>query len=540
MRLRSLVAPTLALLGVTAALAAQSPLPARGPAFMRWAAWGDAKPALDSLYGADPAPLWLEECAPTPQARALVAWLGRADSLGLDVRDYDAAQLAPRLDRLARERCAAGDGVVRDTELALSAAAVRVVRALWLGRVDVRAAHANLTIPRQVVDRASFVRGLAHSGNVAGDLAALEPPFEPYQWLVQALHRYRALARDSTLVLGAPPAFPLRPGDPFAGAGRLRRKLVAVGDLPEGATGPDTLYDAALAEGVRAFQRRTGERADGVVGPRTWARLDEPLSARVRQIEYALERFRWLPREFRRKPILVNLPEFALYAFDSLARDTVVSDTMAVVVGKAYRSETPVFTGEMSYLVFSPYWEVPPGILRNEIGPAARRGGAAYLARNDYILASSSTGATLPSTAANIARIGRGVRVRQKPGPTNSLGGVKFMFPNQFNVYLHDTPAKALFGEADRARSHGCVRVADPPRLARWVLRDEPGDWTDERIRAAMGAGTERRVVLREKHPVFIVYATAAPRRGGTVRFLADVYGLDRELEALMAKPPAR
>ena len=114
------------------------------------------------------------------------------------------------------------------------------------------------------------------------------------------------------------------------------------------------------------------------------------------------------------------------------------------------------------------------------------------------------------------------------------------MFPNQFNVYLHDTPAKALFAQADRARSHGCVRVADPPRLARWVLRDEPGDWTDEKIRTAMSAGTERRVTLRETHPVFIVYATAAPRRGGAVRFLADVYGLDAELETLLRRAPAR
>ena len=380
---------------------AQPTVPPTGPAFMRWAAWTDAKPALDSLYAADPAPLWFDECAPTPQARALVTWLANADSLGLDERDYDAAALAPRLARLARERCGAGEAVLRETELALSAAAVRVVRALWLGRVDVKAAHANLTLPRQVVDRASFVRGLSRTGSVAGDLAALEPPFAPYQWLVQALQRYRALARDSSLALGAAPAkLPLRPGDAFAGAGRLRRKLVAVGDLAEGATGPDTLYDEALAEGVRAFQRRTGETADGVIGARTWKRLDEPLSARVRQIEYALERFRWLPRQFARRPILVNLPEFTLYAFDALGRDTVVADTMGVVIGQAYRNETPVFTGEMSYLVFSPYWEVPPGIMRTEIGPAARRGGTAYLARNDYVLASSTTGATLPSTAA--------------------------------------------------------------------------------------------------------------------------------------------
>lgn len=531
--MRALVA-----LAVPVGLAAQ--VPARGPAFMRWAQWDDAKPALDSLYAPDAPPLWLQDCTPTPQALALVAWLSNADSLGLDTRDYDARAIIERLVRLGREGCATGEGYVADTDRALSAAAVRAVRALWLGRANVRQAHADLRFPRQVIDRAGFVRGLAATGNVAADLAALEPPFEPYQWLLAALQRYRALARDTTLAIGPRPAtLPVRPGDAFAEAERVRRKLVAVQDLPAGTTGGAT-YDSLLVEGVKRFQRRTGQKVDGIIGPGTWSRLAEPPTSRLRQITLALERFRWLPRAFAREPILVNLPEFKLYAFREMTRDTVVADTMNVVIGKAYKSETPVFTGEMSHLVFSPYWEVPPGIGSREIRPKALRGGAAYLARNDYILASTATGATVPSTMANIQRIGRGVRVRQKPGPGNSLGGVKFMFPNEFNVYLHDTPSRKLFEEAQRDYSHGCVRVADPPGLARFVLRDEPGDWSDARIRELMSAGTERRVNLRQKHPVFIIYATAVPRRDGVVRFLDDVYGLDKELEALLARAPAR
>jgi murein L,D-transpeptidase YcbB/YkuD len=517
----------------------QAQLPATGPAFMRWRDWRDAKPALDSLYGADARTVWLAECAPTPQATALVAWLGRADSLGLDVADYDAPVIAARLARLATERCAAGETFAVDTDRALSAAAVRVVRALWLGRTDVRAAHADLRVPRQVVDRASFVRGLAATGSVAQDLAALEPPFEPYQWLVAALQRYRAFARDTSLRLPARPTLPIRLGDSLPGAEELRHRLIASRDLPAGTTGGE-VYDSALVAGVTRFQRRTGQRADGIIGPGTWTRLAAPWASRVRQIELALERFRWLPRSFAREPILVNIPEFRLYAFAAMTRDTVVADTMNVVVGRAYKSQTPVFTAELSHLVFSPYWEVPPSIGRKEIRPKALRLGPGYLARNDYILASTATGATVPSTRANIARIGSGVRVRQKPGPGNSLGGVKFMFPNEFNVYLHDTPSKPLFEEARRDYSHGCVRVQRPVDLAAFVLRDEPGAWSDSTIRAEMGHDRERRVNLRTRHPVFIIYATAVPQRDGAVRFLDDVYALDAELDALLRRPPVR
>ncbi|MCU0625463.1 MAG: L,D-transpeptidase family protein [Gemmatimonadaceae bacterium] len=527
---------TIALALATTIVALPARTSAQGTA--SWTTWRDAAPALDSLHAADPAPLWLVDCIPTAQARALVRWLARVDSLGLAPRDFDATGNAARLDRLDRERCTAGEAVVRDTDRALSAAAVRAVRALWLGRVNAREAHADLRFPRQVIDRAGFVRGLAATGNVGADLAALEPPFAPYQWLVAALHRYRTLAADTTLAMPRRPAtLPLRPGDPYEDAELLRRKLVAVQDLAAG-EGSGATYDSALVAAVRRFQRRHGQRADGVIGPATWARLVRPFGQRIRQIELALERFRWLPRSFAGEPILVNLPEFTLYAFRAMGRDTVAADTMNVVIGRAYKSQTPVFTGEMSYLVFSPFWEVPPGIGVREIRPKALRGGAAYLARNDYILASTATGATVPSTAANIARIGRGVRVRQLPGPGNSLGGVKFMFPNEFNVYLHDTPSRRLFEEAQRDYSHGCVRVADPAGLAAFVLRDERGDWTPDAIHAAMTAGRERRVPLARPHPVFIIYATAVPRRDGSVRFLDDVYGLDAELETLLARAP--
>ena len=537
MRLR-VVALLLAAVTTPPRLHAQ--LPAAGPPFMRWPAWTDAKPALDSLYGADPRPLWLVDCVPTAQARALVRWLATVDSLGLDVRDYDAAALAPRLDRLARDRCDAGDAFAVDTDRALSTAAVRVVRALWLGRADVRAAHADLRFPRQIIDRASFVRGLAATGTVAQDLAALEPPFEPYQWLLAALHRYRAVARDTALAMPPKPAtFPVRPGDPLPGAEALRRRLAASRDLPAGTTG-DAVYDSTLVAGVLRFQRRTGQRADGIIGPDTWSRLAAPWASRVRQIELALERFRWLPRSFAREPVLVNIPEFRLYAFSTMTRDTVVADTMNVVVGRAYKSQTPVFTGEMSHLVFSPFWEVPQSIGRREIRPKALRLGPGYLARNDYVLASTATGATVPSTRENIARIGGGVRVRQKPGPGNALGGVKFMFPNEFNVYLHDTPSKPLFEDARRDYSHGCVRVQRPVDLATFVLRDEPGTWSDSTVRAEMGHDRERRVNLRTRHPVFIIYATAVPQRDGAVRFLDDVYGLDAELDALLRRAPVR
>jgi murein L,D-transpeptidase YcbB/YkuD len=272
----------------------------------------------------------------------------------------------------------------------------------------------------------------------------------------------------------------------------------------------------------------------------TRADTADPQRARhVRQIELTLERWRWLPDSLGERFILVNVPAFQLYAFDlSVSRDT-PQVHMPVVVGKAARTQTPIFSGQLRYLYFRPYWNVPPGILRNEILPKLRRD-PGYLTRANLELVSAGApegpARTYPPTAANLNRLAAGaLRVRQKPGPKNSLGLVKFMFPNPYNVYLHDTPEQALFEKERRDFSHGCIRIANPPRLAQFVLHDQP-QWTPAAIDSAMRVGRNaRQVFVTNPLPVYILYGTVFAAPDGTIRFYDDVYKLDAALERALA-----
>ena len=265
------------------------------------------------------------------------------------------------------------------------------------------------------------------------------------------------------------------------------------------------------------------------------APADTATPARIRKIELTLERFRWLPREFSAPPIIVNIPAFRLYAFSDESDREENLLMMNVVVGRAYRHQTPVFAADMTYLVFSPSWDVPQSIARSETRPAALRN-PGYLARNRMELIRD--GKVVPATPENITAIGTSVRVRQKPGPGNALGRVKFMLPNDHAVYLHDTPSGDLFEKDRRDFSHGCIRVADPAALASFLLRHDT-TWTKQRIEAAMGKGTSTTVRLAKAVPVFIVYGTAMATERGGVLFYDDIYRLDRGLEKLLGLPAA-
>jgi murein L,D-transpeptidase YcbB/YkuD len=288
--------------------------------------------------------------------------------------------------------------------------------------------------------------------------------------------------------------------------------------------------------GARIRGCRQGFEPDGVIGPATAERLSRPFAQRVRQIELALERFRWLPVSFAEPPIIVNLPAFRLYAFRGFTdrEDRVLA--MDVVVGAAFDTHTPVFAAEMTYLIFRPYWEVPVSIMRDELGPKALSD-AEFLKREGMVLVSgeSDRAPVLPATSENMERIGEGLRVRQLPGPQNALGLVKFVLPNAHKVFMHDTAAKGLFARTRRDLSHGCIRLSDPVAMAAHVLRDQP-EWTVEGIRAAMDGEDNTRVKLSRPVPVCIVYSTAAARENGDVNFYPDIYGLDKELDRLLRK----
>jgi len=255
--------------------------------------------------------------------------------------------------------------------------------------------------------------------------------------------------------------------------------------------------------------------------------LAVPAAARARQIAVALERLRWLPAFTPERGIVVNVPAFELWGFDELGAGRAPAIQMSVVVGSALENQTPFFMGEMETVVFAPYWNVPPNILRKEIVPKLRAN-PGYLATENMEIVSNGT-VLAPSSAA-IAQAERGgASVRQRPGGRNSLGRVKFLFPNPYDVYLHDTPMLSLFRRTRRDFSHGCIRLADAGALARWVLAGE--GWDADRVDAMLAARRQTPVSLRHGFPVVIAYETAVARLDGTISFYDDIYGHDAELE---------
>jgi murein L,D-transpeptidase YcbB/YkuD len=310
-----------------------------------------------------------------------------------------------------------------------------------------------------------------------------------------------------------------------------------VGDLPADAPLTDDVqtYAGPLVDAVKRFQRRHGLDDDGRLGPDTMRQLNVPLQDRVRQLQLTLERWRWLPAEFSAPPIIVNIPDFRLRALDE--NNKVVMD-MRVVVGKAMRTQTPVFSRDMIYVVLRPYWNVPPSILRGEIVPAIGRD-RGYIARKNYEVTTFDgkvvTSGDVSDNVLAQLRAGK-LTVRQKPGPANALGLVKLIFPNEHNVYLHSTPSQDLFSRSRRDFSHGCIRVEKPAELAAWVLRNNSG-WTLERVKQGMQSGKDDVTVnLVKRVPVFIVYGTALAYENGDVHFSNDIYGHDAKLAAELAK----
>ncbi len=505
-----------------------------------------AQEALRAIYaGRGDDPLWIGPAGPTPEALALLARLRAADAYGLRPEDYAGAMITEIADRASVHEPAGADQVARRarSDVALSAAALRFVSDLHFGRVDPRQAGFQLDTPRQPFDLASAVEELAAAEDVGRVLASIEPQFYHYKLLEVALERYHELARRPDLTQLPAPAKPVKPGGVYAGAPALRRLLEAVGDLPQAnaaAAGEDLRIDALLAAAIARFQARHGLAADGVLGRATYAALTTPFAHRVRQIELTLERWRWLPA-FDSPPIIVNVPEFRLFAFRSTADRKASILQMDVIVGKSYpRFQTPVFAADMKYVVFRPYWDIPYSIMRREMLPEIRAN-SAYIAKQHLEIVAGQTDAAqpLPVTAENIEALAAGkLRLRQQPGPDNALGLVKFIFPNHYNVYLHSTPAHQLFRESRRAFSHGCIRVSDPVALAEHVLRNATGDWTRGKIVAAMNGEATQRVNLARPIRVMILYGTVLATESGDVMFFDDIYGGDRKLEALLGLAP--
>ncbi len=476
-------------------------------------------------------PAWVRDGKATKPAVALIQALTLASAKGLDPEDYDAASWADRIANLYRPL---QESRVARFDLALTVCAMRYILDLHLGRANPGVLHGSFDFGGES-DLAGFVaHRLVNSNNVPDVLDALEPPFESYRRTEAALQKYLGLSAGSPIASFPSTKKPVDPGSPYPVAEQLAILLRKLGDLPVDASVPGGTYNGALVAAVKRFQTRHGLDPDGRIGNATVAALNVPLSRRVRQLELTLERWRWAPHSFPRPPVVVNIPEFKLRALNSAYQTEL---EMKVVVGKAYHHQTPVFSEDMKYVIFRPYWDVPASIERAEIVPKLEQD-RSYLLKNRFevVTADESVVSAGEIDDRLMARLSSGeLRVRQVPGPENSLGLVKFLFPNGFDVYLHGTPATELFSRSRRDFSHGCIRVEKPVELAEWVLRGQP-EWTRDRILEAMNGDRTIKVVLNRPIPVLIVYVTAVVLNSGEVRFFDDIYGEDVALENLLTK----
>lgn len=501
---------------------------------MRWPNFTDYRTALREFY--EPtgyAPAWVQGTQPVPQALSLIERFKDAWKKGLNPEDYDASRWEERIRALPT-----GGPAVARFDVALSVCTMRYVSDLRIGRVNPVHFDFGLNVQQKKYDLAQFLRNrILTAPDPQTVVDEVEPPFAGYRRTELALARYVELARADDGEKLPIVTKPIDPGQTYAGVLRLARFLRIVGDLSPDAVLPadSQIYAAPLVDAIKHFQLRHGLDADGRLGPATIKQLNVPLQDRVLQLQLTLERWRWLPAEFSAPPIVVNIPDFRLRALDE--KNNVVMD-MRVVVGKAMRTQTPVFTREMTYVVLRPYWNVPPSILRSEIVPAIQRD-RSYIARKNYEVTTHDgkvvTSGEISDDVLAELRAGK-LAVRQKPGPTNALGLVKLIFPNEFNVYLHSTPSPELFSRSRRDFSHGCIRVEKPAELATWALRNNPG-WTLEKVQQGMQNGKDNVTVnLLKRVPVFIVYGTALAYENGDVHFSDDIYGHDARLAAALAK----
>jgi L,D-transpeptidase YcbB len=482
-------------------------------------------------------PVWLVNGRARREIGVLRDAIRRAAEDGLDPAEYDvgAAQTLEAARGRGLFKKEGAPEPLMDADVRLSYTFLKFAMHLERGRVPPGQVDKHWFGSQRDEDLVQALKVSLGSGNLGETLERLKSQHPQYAALKKVLARYRQAAANGGW-RAVPAGLTSRPGRPDPPVALLRAHLVATGDLAPSAPAESgasagsaaPVFDAATQEALKRFERRHGLPADGRLDRAVLAALNVPVEQRIRQIELNLERWRWLPEALGERYVVVNIPTYHLTAVDHGQ----VALQMRVVTGKQ-DSPTPIFSDEMTTVVFSPYWNVPPDIARSETIPAVMRD-PGYLGRNNLEVVRA--GHVVDPWDVDWSRPGD-LQFRQRPGAQNALGGVKFIFPNQFDVYLHDTPADALFASVERDYSHGCVRVEKPLEMAQWVLQDRP-EWTPEKIQEAMRAGREQHVALKRHIPVYIVYETVWVDDDGTVEFRDDIYGHDARQERVLPASP--
>lgn len=574
---------------------------------LRWPDYSDYRSAVTTFYDDRNYEIaWLRDLKPTAQTTAFVAGFQSAGTKGLNPEDYDASRWPARLGQIAKINAAhdtssAASDTVGQFDTAMTVCVMRYISDLRIGRVNPQHFNFDINVADKKYDLAEFVSDNAVDANdVPGLIRKVEPDSDQYRATEAALAHYLDLAKMQA-ASGAP-ALPevskpgVSPGGSYPAAGLLFARLQLEGDAPgdypyhaasvpappapqpqakprlgsktiaraqhllhrDGVkhlapasasalapafTPPDLppVYTSEMADAVKLYQHRHGLTDDGKLTPDTIKSLNVPLTERVIQLQNSLERWRWLPNQYVNAPLIVNLPEFVLRGYNPQHQ---LDFTMKVVVGKVVGDhDTPVFAHMMRYLVFRPYWSVPHDIVEKELMSHIRASGVGYLAAKNFEVTDSNGNVLTNFTAKQIEH--GGLQVREKPGPKNSLGLVKFIFPNQYDIYLHSTPQPELFERTRRDFSHGCIRVQKPEDLAVWVLANSdtpapPGkSWDAQTVHDTMTSGPDNHQVnLKTPLPIVIFYVTAIAAEDGHTHFFDDLYGYDQQLQQVLSKGP--
>jgi len=473
-------------------------------------------------------PAWIDSSGLTPQVDALIRAIRDAPLEGLTADAYHLSAIESLIGSI-RDHESDFQNLERyvDLDMLLTDAFLLYAAHTLSGRVNPEEIHTRWVADTRKADLVDLLEMSLDTASIQTIFHDLAPPYEGYRRLRYALIDYRDMARRGgwDFIPGGPL---MRKGDRDARVKKLRRHLMMTGDLdPVGPAVPDR-FDALLERAVRKYQKRHGIAQDGIVGPDTLSRLNIPAEDLVRTIELNMERWRWLPRDLGESHILVNIAGFRLNVHEQ--QDSVME--MRVVVGTNYR-RTPVFSGIMTYLVINPYWYVPDQIAREDMIPLIKKNPRYLEERKVRVFKSwSRQSPEIDAAAIDWKRVSAGTfpyRFIQAPGPHNPLGRIKFMFPNRFNVYLHDTPNRGLFSMPRRGFSSGCIRIEKPLELAAYLLRNDPS-WTADDIEAAITSGERMSVKLQERIRVHLLYWTAWVEKDGLVCFRDDIYDRDTPL----------
>jgi murein L,D-transpeptidase YcbB/YkuD len=505
---------------------------------LRWGRIPDVAPVLQSIYSNEPDGLfWFDHGTPVAALKPTLTALAVSSAAhGLDPEDYDASVLAQASAALDPTSSAGADLALFD--LGVSTAVVRMLNAVHKGRVDPATMYWGYDNSVKNLDIPMVMAAVRDKEGLAATLDAVSPQVTHYARArrVLAVYQARAQAGEPEPVLPLPKDRPkIQPGESWDQAPRLAARLRVFGDLAMDVVVEGPEYTPALVDAVKSFQRRHGLVSDGVIGAGTLRAVNVTLARRVRQIELAMERMRWLPSLDDKPNVFVNVALFRLWATDPTTGEEPLR--MNVVVGESLNHQTPLFVERMEYVIFRPYWNPPQSVIVKELVPKARRDASFLDKEGMEIVASGDEKATpLPHTPENLTKVVAGrLRLRQKPGPKNALGLAKFIFPNDDDVYMHGTPSQQLFSRARRDFSHGCIRLEDPAKFAEWVLRDQPM-WTRQKIDEAMQGDKPTRVNLKQPLTVVLFYDTVHVNSQGVLFFVDDIYGHDRALDAALMR----